>query len=57
MIRNYLKFQYVTGKMADLGIEKDDRRIVFGQLLGMRDHLTYPIGQAGYNAYKESYVR
>ena len=42
--------------MADLGIEKDDQRIVFGQLLGMRDHLTYPIGQAGYNAYKESYV-
>lgn len=24
----------------------------FGQLLGMADHLTFPLGSRGYNAYK-----
>ena len=43
--------------MDELGIAKADPRVLFGQLLGMRDHLTYPIGQAGYNAYKVLFIK
>ena len=37
--------------MDMLGIPRNGK-VLFGQLLGMRDHLTYPLGQAGYMAYK-----
>lgn len=37
--------------MAELQLPPD-RRIYFGQLLGMSDHLTYGLGKSGYKAYK-----
>lgn len=36
--------------MRNKGISKD--RVSFGQLMGMADHLTFSLGQAGYQAYK-----
>ena len=30
------------------GISHEDSRVTFGQLLGMGDHLTYPLASAGY---------
>lgn len=39
-------------KMQELGIPPRDGRVVFGQLLGMGDHLTYPLAMAGYVASK-----
>lgn len=34
------------------GLEPGDSGVVFGQLLGMSDHLTYTLGNQGYLAYK-----
>ncbi len=34
------------------GISQEDGRVTFGQLLGMGDHLTYPLASAGYIANK-----
>jgi len=42
----------VTAKMHEYGISKSTGVVVFGQLLGMCDHVTFPLGQAGYCAYK-----
>merc|ERR1719338_53122 len=38
--------------MDELGIKGDERLICFGQLLGMCDNLTFPLGQSGYSVYK-----
>jgi proline dehydrogenase len=37
--------------MRDLELTVDSG-VYFGQLLGMSDNLTFPLGQAGYKAYK-----
>jgi len=44
--------RFTIEKMKELGIKGDDRLICFGQLLGMCDNLTFPLGQAGYSVYK-----
>ena len=38
--------------MEELGIEKNDSRVWFGQLYGMSDHLSYNLAEAGYNVAK-----
>jgi proline dehydrogenase len=42
----------LTELMAKYGIEKDDKRIYFAQLLGMSDHISYNLSHAGYNVAK-----
>ncbi|KAH6939529.1 hypothetical protein HPB50_019211 [Hyalomma asiaticum] len=39
-------------RMQDLGLAVNDKRINFGQLLGMYDHITFPLAARGYNVYK-----
>ena len=39
-------------RMKDLRIPKSVGSVSFAQLLGMGDHLTYPLGDRGYQAYK-----
>ncbi len=44
----YLAMEY----MEEMGIEKEDRRMWFGQLYGMSDHITFNLGEMGYNVAK-----
>ncbi len=38
--------------MADLGIDKSDNRVWFGQLYGMSDHISFNLAEHGYNVAK-----
>jgi proline dehydrogenase len=38
--------------MNEIGIDRSDTTISFGQLFGMMDNLTYNLGKHGYRAYK-----
>ena len=40
--------QQVAIKMKELNLSPNDGSVTFGQQLGMGDHLTYPLAQAGY---------
>lgn len=44
--------RFAIDKMNDIGIGPEDKVICFGQLLGMCDNITFPLGQSGYSAYK-----
>ncbi|XP_072273375.1 hydroxyproline dehydrogenase [Pyxicephalus adspersus] len=43
---------HAVRRMTDLGIDKPSGAICFGQLLGMCDHVSLTLGQAGYLVYK-----
>ncbi len=49
---NQQTVELALSRMQELSISPRDGTVVFGQLLGMADHLTYPLAQAGYIANK-----
>ncbi|KAL1130254.1 hypothetical protein AAG570_013192 [Ranatra chinensis] len=44
--------RFAIEKMKEIGVSPEDKVICFGQLLGMCDYITFPLGQSGYSAYK-----
>jgi proline dehydrogenase len=44
--------RHTIATMKELGIQPDEDKVFFGQLLGMCDVITYALGSAGYAAYK-----
>ncbi|XP_055511845.1 proline dehydrogenase 1, mitochondrial-like isoform X2 [Leucoraja erinacea] len=49
---NEATVNYTLQRMHELGLHPSARKIYFGQLLGMSDQITFPLGQAGYPVYK-----
>lgn len=43
---------HAVQRMQDLGIGAKDRLVYFGQLLGMCDQVSFPLGEMGYAVYK-----
>lgn len=44
--------EFLAQKLAEFNIDKSDKRIYFAQLLGMSDHISYNLSDAGYNVAK-----
>uniref|UniRef100_A0A2P2HY78 Proline dehydrogenase n=1 Tax=Hirondellea gigas TaxID=1518452 RepID=A0A2P2HY78_9CRUS len=44
--------RFTLRNMKQYGVEAEDRVICFGQLLGMCDHISLPLGQSGFSVYK-----
>lgn len=49
---NQLSIEKAIHLMNELGIDRRDGTVHFGQLLGMADNLTFNLGEEGYSAYK-----
>ncbi|XP_041079125.1 proline dehydrogenase 1, mitochondrial-like [Polyodon spathula] len=44
--------KFTLQRMNELGIHPSENKVYFGQLLGMCDQISFPLGQAGYPVYK-----
>ncbi|KAM4649088.1 proline dehydrogenase 1, mitochondrial isoform 1-T1 [Amazona ochrocephala] len=44
--------KFTLRRMMELGIHPSEKKVYFGQLLGMCDQITFPLGQAGFPVYK-----
>ncbi|XP_075070848.1 proline dehydrogenase 1, mitochondrial [Mixophyes fleayi] len=44
--------KFTLKRMNELAIYPDEKKVYFGQLLGMCDQISFPLGQAGYPVYK-----
>ncbi|KAI6076117.1 Proline dehydrogenase 1, mitochondrial-like protein [Aix galericulata] len=44
--------KFTLRRMMELGIHPAEKKVCFGQLLGMCDQITFPLGQAGFPVYK-----
>ncbi|XP_053938025.1 proline dehydrogenase 1, mitochondrial [Cuculus canorus] len=44
--------KFTLRRMMELGIHPSEKKVCFGQLLGMCDQITFPLGQAGFSVYK-----
>ena len=44
--------RYTLAKMESHGIDSKEKTVSFAQLLGMCDHMTFPLAEAGYMVYK-----
>ncbi|NWI87997.1 PROD dehydrogenase, partial [Pitta sordida] len=44
--------KFTLRRMVELGIHPSEKKVCFGQLLGMCDQITFPLGQAGFPVYK-----
>ena len=49
---NEISSYLAMDKMQELGITKNDKRVWFGQLFGMSDHITFNLAKEGYNVAK-----
>ena len=49
---NEYSSEYLARLMEEKGLAKDDERIFFAQLFGMSDHISFNLGNAGYNVAK-----
>lgn len=43
---------YLVKRIKELGLEKNDPRVYFAQLLGMSDHISFNLANDGYNVVK-----
>ncbi|XP_068608850.1 proline dehydrogenase 1, mitochondrial-like [Brachionichthys hirsutus] len=44
--------KFTLGKMNEMGLSPTENKVYFGQLLGMCDQVSFPLGQAGFPVYK-----
>ncbi|XP_067106661.1 proline dehydrogenase 1, mitochondrial [Osmerus mordax] len=44
--------KFTLDKMNEIGLSPTENKVYFGQLLGMCDQISFPLGQAGFPVYK-----
>ncbi|XP_060763439.1 proline dehydrogenase 1, mitochondrial [Neoarius graeffei] len=44
--------KHTIQRMSEMGLAPTDKKVYFGQLLGMCDQISFPLGQAGFPVYK-----
>ncbi|XP_030598035.1 proline dehydrogenase 1, mitochondrial isoform X2 [Archocentrus centrarchus] len=44
--------KFTLDKMNEMGLSPTENKVFFGQLLGMCDQISFPLGQAGFPVYK-----